>query len=189
MTRGFNSFTLFYPQNQAFICSESHLPERLMIVDGTYRAFQIPHSWLVSIILIPFILAWVLMQLAKLMSIWNLPEFARLTQFMGYAIGGLGTLNLLSVFFKPLLFQWLESLWTKRRATYILQNGGKVIDGWVINVSQDSDKDWCIEFKISQDSDAKLYMLTRPFLPDHLYDLENGSILKLLRYKGCLYML
>ena len=184
-----NSYTLFYPQNQAFISGESRLPKRLMIVDGTYRAFQMPILFLIGLILSPFILAQGLIELAKLVKIWNLPNFAMSLQFAGFGMGGLATLNLLSIFSNPVLFTWLETIWAKHRASMILQNGCEVIDGWVFNVHEDSDKDWRIEFKLSQESTADVYDITIPHLPDHLSHLENGSGLKFLRDNRYLFML
>lgn len=130
MTNKFNSFTLFYPQNQAFICGESHLPECLMTVDGGYRAFQMPLSWLLGIIFFPFILFPGTIELARAINIWGLPQIARLIQFAGFGICSLAALNLLSVFFNPVLFKWIEKLWAKRRASDIIQHGGEVVDGW-----------------------------------------------------------
>ncbi|HAN75959.1 MAG TPA: hypothetical protein DCQ51_09460 [Planktothrix sp. UBA8407] len=185
-----NSFTLFYPQNQAFIFGESHLPECLMIVDGAYRAFQMPLSWLLGIIFIPLILVpGFFIELEKAINIWGLPQIARLIRFTGSAIGGLAALNLLSVFFNPVLFKLIERLWAKRRASYIIQHGGEVVDAWVFSVKEDSDRDWRIEFKMSQDSYAEVYGIIVPSLPDHLSNLEHGSILKVLRYKNYLYIL
>jgi hypothetical protein len=189
MVNRFTSCTLFYPQNQAFIRGESRLPERLMIVDGAYRAFQMPLLFLIGLTLSPFILAQGLIELAKVVNIWNLSQVATLIQFAGFGMGGLATLNLLSVFFNPVLFKWVETIWAKHRASKILQNGGEVIDGWVFNVKEDSDKDWCIEFKISQESTANVYSITIPYLPDHLSHLQNGSVLKFLRDNSYLFML
>ncbi|MBD2179141.1 hypothetical protein H6F42_19640 [Pseudanabaena sp. FACHB-1998] len=185
----FDSYTLFYPQNQAFIRGESPLPEGLMIVDGIYRAFQMPILFVIGIIFIPFALAQGLIQLAKVVNIRNLPQVAMLIQFAGFGVSGLAVLNLLSIFSNPVLFKWMERLWAKHRASKIIQNGGEVIDGWVFSVKEDSDKDWCIEFKTSQESTANLYSIKIPYLPDHLSHLENGSALKFLRNNNCLFML
>lgn len=193
MVNRFTSYTLFYPQNQAFIRGESRLPERLMIVDGGYRAFQMPLLFLIGLILSPFILAQGLIELAKVVNIWNLSQVARLIQFAGFGMGGFATLNLLSVFFNPVLFKWVETIWAKHRASKILQNGGEVIDGWVFNVKEDPDPDgcidWCIEFKISQESTANVYSIRIRYLPDHLSHLQNGSVLKFLRDNSYLFML
>jgi hypothetical protein len=112
-----------------------------------------------------------------------------MAKFTGYVIGSLGLLNALSIFFKPVLFLWFEKLWAKHKTAYILKNGGKVIDGWVVNLHQDWDKDWCIEFKISQNSEAKVYSFIRSCLPDHLSDLDRVPILKVLKYKKNVYVL
>ena len=84
MVSGFDSRVLFYPQNQAFIRGESNLPERLRIVDGVYRAFQMPILFVTGLILIPFSLASGLIELAKALNIWNLPQVAVLIQFAGF---------------------------------------------------------------------------------------------------------
>jgi hypothetical protein len=184
-----NSFILFYPQNQSFVIGESRLPERLMIVDGAYRAFQMPLLFTIGIILFPFILAQGLILLAKVVSIWNLPQVAMWIEFAGFGMIGLALLNFLSIYSNPVLFKWIETIWAKHRAVKIIQNGGEVIDGWVSNVREDSDKDWLIEFKISQEATTKIYSITMPYLPNHLSNLESGSILKLLRKNNYLYML
>ncbi|WP_103669174.1 hypothetical protein [Pseudanabaena sp. BC1403] len=189
MVSGFDSRVLFYPQNQAFIRGESNLPERLRIVDGIYRAFQMPILFVIGLILIPFSLASGLIELAKALNIWNLPQVAVLIQFAGFGVMGLATLNLLSIFYNPVLFNWVETIWAKHRASTILKNGGEVIDGWVLNVKEDLDKDWCIEFKISHELTADIYSITMPYLPDHLSHVKNGSVLKLIRHNSRLFML
>jgi hypothetical protein len=112
-----------------------------MIVDGAYRAFQMPLLFTIGIILFPFILAQGLILLAKVVSIWNLPQVAMWIEFAGFGMIGLALLNLLSTFSNPVLFKWIETIWAKHRAVKIIQNGGEVIDGWVSNVREDSDKD------------------------------------------------
>jgi hypothetical protein len=62
-------------------------------------------------------------------------------EFAGFGMIGLALLNLLSTFSNPVLFKWIETIWAKHRAVKIIQNGGEVIDGWVSNVREDSDKD------------------------------------------------
>ena len=189
MVSDFDSCTLFYPQNQAFIRGESNLPERLRLVDGIYRAFQMPILFVIGLILIPFSLAKGIIELAKAVNIWNLPQVAVLIQFGGFGVIGLATLNLLSIFYSSVLFNWVETIWAKHRASTILKNGGEVIDGWVLNVKEDLDKDWCIEFKISQELDSNVYSTLIPYLPDHLSHLKNGSALKFLRHDSQLFML
>lgn len=175
------SYTLFYPQNQAFIRGASSLPERLMIIDGAYRAFQMPLLLMIGLILMPFILAQALIGLAKISKISPLSQVAILIQLAGFGMIGLATLNVLSVFFNPVLFQWVERIWIRNRASQILQNGGEVIDGWVLSVNQDSDQDWRIEFKLCLESDSNVYSITIPYLPASFSQLENGSVLKFLR--------
>lgn len=175
------SYTLFYPQNQAFIRGASSLPERLMIIDGAYRAFQMPLLLMIGLILMPFILAQALIGLAKISKISPLSQVAILIQLAGFGMIGLAALNVLSVFFNPVLFQWVERIWIRNRASQILQNGGEVIDGWVLSVNQDSDQDWRIEFKLCLESDSNVYSITIPYLPASFSQLENGSVLKFLR--------
>ncbi|MEI6427422.1 MAG: hypothetical protein WCO45_03390 [Pseudanabaena sp. ELA607] len=175
------SYTLFYPQNQAFIRGASSLPERLMIIDGAYRAFQMPLLLMIGLILMPFILAQALIGLAKILKIPPLSQVAILIQLAGFGMIGLAALNVLSVFFNPVLFQWVERIWIRNRASQILQNGGEVIDGWVLSVNQDSDQDWRIEFKLCLESDSNVYSITIPYLPASFSQLENGSVLKFLR--------
>ncbi len=189
MVSGFDSLILFYPQNQAFIRGESSLPERLMVVDGVYRAFQMPILFMIGLILIPFILAQGLIELAKAVNIWNLPQVAVLIQFAGFGMSGLAILNLLSLFVNPVLFKLAETMWAKHRASTILKNGGEVIDGWVFNIKEDPEKDWCIEFKISPELTADIYSITMPYLPDHLSHVKNESVLKLFRHNSRLFML
>jgi len=189
MVNKFDSCTLFYPQKQAFIQGESRLPERLRIVDGVYRAFQMPILLVMGLMFSPFLLAKGLIELAKVLNIWNLPEVAMLIQFAGFGMSGLAMLNVLSFFFNPVLFIWIETIWAKHGASKILQNDGELIDGWVFNVKEDRDKDWCIEFKISQKPTANIYSITIPYVPAHLSHLENGSVLKFLRDNGHLFML
>jgi hypothetical protein len=112
-----------------------------------------------------------------------------LIQFAGFGVMGLATLNLLSIFYSSVLFNWVETIWAKHRASTILKNGGEVIDGWVLNVKEDLDKDWCIEFKISHELTADIYSITMPYLPYHLSHVKNGSVLKLIRHNSRLFML
>jgi len=178
------SFTLFYPQNRAFVIGKVALPERLMFVDKAYRAFQLPLILMFAGLTWPLFLGVSLILLIQIIGTRNF--FAiNLIQFIGFGLAGLGILHLIMAFLKPDLLEWIERMWSRHKASPILDHGGQITDGRVLTITEnfDGEGDPCgftIEFKISQDSTTSTYNIRVLSLPAHLSNLKNGSTLKLL---------